>query len=82
MGPLLTVLIIEVSLFQSVHNSRFDCIHVLLIIIYEVTSFENLYYYNTIDCQYKTYKLIVHATSQLINLIMYFAHTCTCTYTL
>ena len=26
MGPLLTVLIIEVSLFQSVHNSRFDCI--------------------------------------------------------
>ena len=24
-GPLLTVLIIEVSLFQSVHNSRFDC---------------------------------------------------------
>ena len=26
MGPQLTVLIIEVSLFQSVHNSRFDCI--------------------------------------------------------
>ena len=25
MGPQLTVLIIEVSLFQSVHNSRFDC---------------------------------------------------------
>ena len=25
MGPRLTVLIIEVSLFQSVHNSRFDC---------------------------------------------------------
>ena len=24
-GPLLTVLIIEMSLFQSVHNSRFDC---------------------------------------------------------
>ena len=24
-GPQLTVLIIEVSLFQSVHNSRFDC---------------------------------------------------------
>ena len=27
MGPQLTVLIIEVSLFQSVHNSRFDCIY-------------------------------------------------------
>ena len=25
MGPRLSVLIIEVSLFQSVHNSRFDC---------------------------------------------------------
>ena len=25
MGPKLTVFIIEVSLFQSVHNSRFDC---------------------------------------------------------
>ena len=25
MGPQLTVLIIEVSLFQSVHNSKFDC---------------------------------------------------------
>ena len=25
MGPQLTVLIIEVPLFQSVHNSKFDC---------------------------------------------------------
>ena len=25
MGAQVTVLIIEVSLFQSVHNSRFDC---------------------------------------------------------
>ena len=25
MGPQMTVLIIEVSLFQSAHNSRFDC---------------------------------------------------------
>ena len=24
-GPQLTALIVEVSLFQSVHNSRFDC---------------------------------------------------------
>ena len=27
MGPQLTVLIIEVSLFQSFHNSRLDCTH-------------------------------------------------------
>ena len=33
MGPQLTVLIIEVSLFQSVHNSRFDCIIILAFII-------------------------------------------------
>ena len=38
MGPQLTVLIIEVSLFQSAHNSRFDCIpgivlcHIIVII--------------------------------------------------
>ena len=35
MGPQLTVLIIEVSLFQSVHNSRFDC-------IYEIESQESI----------------------------------------
>ena len=29
MGPQLTVLIIEVSLFLSVHNSRFDCICIM-----------------------------------------------------
>ena len=29
MGPQLTVLIIEVSLFQSVHNSRFDCMCII-----------------------------------------------------
>ena len=28
MEPQLTVLIIEVSLFQSVHNSRFDCTYI------------------------------------------------------
>ena len=35
-GPLLTVLIIEVSLFQTVHNSRFDCILGELYYVYQV----------------------------------------------
>ena len=42
MGPQLTVLIIEVSLFQSVHNSRFDCI------IISNKYLDNNYFYNTI----------------------------------
>ena len=33
MGPQLTVLIIKVSLFQSVHNNRFDCIIIRGLII-------------------------------------------------
>ena len=34
MGPQLTALIIEVSLFQSVHNSRFDCKYIVPTIYY------------------------------------------------
>ena len=41
MGPQLTVHIIEVSLFQSVHNSRFDCISIINNIITIITYTDN-----------------------------------------
>ena len=47
MGPQLTVLIIEVSLFQSVHNSRFDCIAQFLHVAHV-----HVYMYST--CMYLT----------------------------
>ena len=44
MGPQLTVLIIEVSLFQSVHNSRFDCITILTLLPVSLTDDDTLVY--------------------------------------
>ena len=50
MGPQLTVLIIEVSLFQSVHNSRFDCtctVHVHVQYMYSTCTVHVQYMYST-----------------------------------
>ena len=74
MGPQLTVLIKEVSLFQSVHNSRFDCKYILHI---NTCTFYIYMYINIIHVQMYTYTHLQssHTYIMCTNSIHYYTHT-------